>query len=91
MNKIVGVKNIQPKTVRNLNRFLTARLDRIATMMEILLAAHDNWTITGKRDVIVMETDTFDFKEAIKVLKEHGFTSDEFILRVEYTRKWGFL
>lgn len=74
-----------------MNTFLTTRLDRIAAMMELLIEAHDDWAITGKKDHILMETETFDFNKAINVLKENGFDDSEFILKVEYTRLWGVL
>lgn len=88
---IVKVKKVEPEAVRNLNKFLTLRLDRIATMMDLLMKAHDDWAITGKRDFILMETETYDFNDAINSLKKQGFDESEFILKVEYTRKWGVL
>lgn len=91
LNKIVKSKNVQPGAVRELNKFLTKRLDNIAAMMEVLLKVHDDWAITGKKDQIIMETETFDFNDAIQVLKEHGFSDEEYILKVEYSRKWGIL
>lgn len=91
LDNIVKAEKVTPEAVRELNSFLTERLDRIATMMELLLNAHDNWAITGKKDKIIMETNSFDFNEALKLLKENGFNDDEFILKVEYQRKWGML
>jgi len=90
-DEIVKVKKVSPKAVRNLNKFLTSRLERIATMMELLTEAHDDWAITGKKDYILMETETYDFNDAIKILEEQGFDDSEFILKVEYIRKWGVL
>lgn len=90
-NDILKVKKVKPEAVRNLNKFLTKRLERIATMMELLTEAHDDWAITGKKDYILLETETYDFNDAIKILKEQGFDGSEFILKVEYTRKWGVL
>ncbi|HEY8909091.1 MAG TPA: hypothetical protein VIM51_02265 [Desulfosporosinus sp.] len=88
---IVKVKKVKPEAVRALSKFLTTRLERIATMMELLAEAHDDWAMTGKKDYILMETETYDFNAAIKILKEQGFDESEFILKVEYTRKWGVL
>lgn len=88
---ILKVKKVKPEAVRYLNKFLTSRLDRIAAMMELLTKAHDDWAITGKKDYILMETETYDFNNALKLLKEQGFDDSEFILKVEYTRKWGVL
>lgn len=88
---ILKVKNVKPEAIRNLNKFLTSRLERIATMMELLTEAHDDWAITGKKDYILMETETYDFNKAIQRLKEQGFDDSQFILKVEYTRKWGVL
>lgn len=91
LDDIVKVKKVNSKAVRNLNKFLTFRLERIATMMELLSKAHDDWAITGKKDYILMETETYDFNDSIKILKEQGFDDSEFNLKVEYTRKWGIL
>ena len=89
--EIINAKNLQPEAVRNLNRFLTFRLDRIAAMMELLKSVHGDWAITGKKDYILMETETFDFNDVVSTLKKHGFDEGEFLLKVEYTRKWGVL
>lgn len=91
LSDIVNKKKVQPEAVRNLNKFLAVRLDRIAAMMELLMEAHDDWAITGKKDFILMETESYDFNDAIKSLEKHGFDKSEFILKVEYTRKWGVL
>ncbi|MCR6546059.1 hypothetical protein [Dehalobacterium formicoaceticum] len=91
LDDIVKKKNLRPEAIRNLNKFLTTRLDRIAKMMELLLEVHDDWAVTGKKDMVLMETETFDFNKALEVLKQNGFHDDEFILKVEYTRKWGVL
>ncbi len=91
LDDIVKVKGVSSKAIRNLNKFLTARLERIATMMDLLAEAHDDWAITGKKDYILMETETYDFNDSIKILKEQGFDDSEFNLKVEYTRKWGVL
>ena len=91
LDDIVKVKKVSSKAVRALNMFLTARLERIATMMELLTEAHDDWAITGKKDYILMETETYDFNDSIKILQEQGFDASEFNLKVEYTRKWGIL
>ena len=91
LNKLLKEKKVVPQAIRELREFLNIRLDRIATMMDTLLNAHNNWAITGKADKIIMETQTFDFNEALKVLKDNGFNDDEYILEVEYDRKWGLL
>jgi len=91
LKKIIKVTNVKPEAIRELSRFLTTRLDRIATMMETLLRVHENWAITGKKDLIIMETETFDFNDAIQALRKQGFNDDEYILKVEYDRKWGIL
>lgn len=91
LQEIVKAKAVTPEAIRNLNRFLTNRLDRIARMMEILELVHDDWAITGSRDHILMETESFDFIDATGLLAEHGFHDNEYILKVDYTRLWGVL
>ena len=91
LQDIVKAKDVKPEAIRNLNRFLTNRLERIARMIEILTEVHKDWAVTGWKDHILMETESFDFNNAIQELKEYGFKDDEFILKVEYTRKWGVL
>ena len=84
-------KVITPETIKNLSNFLLNRLSRIADMIEILQSAHNDWIITGKKDKIIMETNTFDFNDALDTLKNKGFNDDEYVLKVEYERKWGTL
>ncbi|MEL7565785.1 MAG: hypothetical protein AAGU27_12960, partial [Dehalobacterium sp.] len=91
LNDIVKAKNLRSEAIRSLNKFLSNRLERIAKMMDLLMEAHDDWAVTGKKDSVIMETETFDFNQALQVLNQHGFQDDEFILKVEYTRKWGVL
>ena len=88
---IVKVKVVQPESLRYFAEFMHTRLNHIAEMMDILLEAHDNWAVTGWKDHILMETESFDFNDAIKALADQGFHDDEFVLKVEYTRKWGVL
>lgn len=71
--------------------FLSTRLERIAAMMEVLMRTHQEWIVTSRKDRVIMETDTLDFNQALQALREDGFRDKEFILTVEYTRKWGLL
>lgn len=89
--KVAKAREVTPEAVRNLGHFLGNRINRIATMMDILTKAHGDWAIAGRKDQIVMETETLDFNDAIKLLKDNGFNDDEFVLKVEYNRKWGML
>lgn len=91
LDDIVKVKTVTSEAVRNLNKFLNSRLERIATMMDLLSAAHDDWAITGKKNYVLMETETLDFNDSLKILFDRGFDESEFNLEVEYTRKWGLL
>lgn len=91
LEAILKSKDVQPEALRYFSEFMHTRLARIADMIEILKEAHDDWAVTGWKDHILMETESFDFNQAIRVLNEHGFHDDEFILKVEYTRKWGVL
>jgi len=88
---LIKVKDVQPEKLRSFAEFMHTRLNRIADMMDILLRVHDSWAITGRKDHILMETESFDFNDALKSLKQQGYYDDEFVLKVEYTRKWGVL
>ena len=79
------------ESLRNWGHLLEQRFSRIASMVEILKSAHNDWRITAKKDRIIMETETFDFHHAVKMLTESGFKDEEYILKVEYERKWGML
>lgn len=91
LEKFLQLKHAGADDIRAFKDSLSRRLERIAQMVEILTNAHDDWAITTKKDYILLETQTFDFNEAVKLLKEHGFTNDDFVLRSEYTRKWGMM
>lgn len=84
-------RGITSDLLRESKEFLADRLERIAVMMELLLDEHEDWALASNRNQVVMETDTLDFNQALQVLKQHGFQDDEFILTVEYSRKWGVL
>jgi len=88
---LIKVKDVQPEKLSSFAEFMHTRLNRIADMMDILLRVHDSWAITGRKDHILMETESFDFNDALKALAEQGYYDDEFVLKVEYTRKWGVL
>lgn len=60
-------------------------------MMDILWDIHDDWALRSKKEYILMETKNLDFNVLLNALKEKGFSDDEFILKVEYDRKWGVL
>lgn len=91
LNQVVKTKQVTPEAIRNLGRFLGNRIERISSMMEILTKAHSDWAITAKKDLLIMETESMDFNVAIKLLKDNGFNDNEYILKVEYNRKWGML
>ncbi|MDR3629984.1 MAG: hypothetical protein P4L42_06585 [Desulfocapsaceae bacterium] len=80
-----------PGKVRAWKAYMDIRLDRIARMMEVLLAAHADWAITERKDHFQMESVTFDIDKARQTLGDHGFVREDYILDVEYTRKWGVL
>ena len=91
LRDIIKAKDVQPEALQYFAEFMHTRLNRISEMMTILLKAHDNWAVTGWKDHILMETESFDFNHAIKAMTNQGFHDDEFVLKVEYTRKWGVL
>lgn len=95
---VVALKNWQNRlrtpdsdTVRELSNYLSVRLEHIARMIEILQSGNDQWIVTGKRDRIILETDSIDFHSAVDALAEEGFRAQDYQLDVEYERKWGIL
>lgn len=90
-HRLVRNKGVTPESLRESKDFLSNRFERIATMMALLLDAHDDWRVASRKDRVVLETETLDFNQALQVLRQHGFRDDEFVLTVEYTRKWGVL
>jgi hypothetical protein len=91
LKKSLNIHQMNSRSVRELNAFLSVHLERIACMMDLLQEAHDHWVVYRKKNKIIMETDTYDFSEALDILSSHGFNRDDYILRVEYERKWGML
>lgn len=82
---------VEPEGLRKLGDALSERLDRIAQMIEILQSVHHHWAVTGKKEKIILETDSFDFQSVRSVLEEQGFQPSEYQLLVAYERKWGIL
>ncbi|MEB3100998.1 hypothetical protein [Ferviditalea candida] len=87
----ISMQHVTSQSVRFFKDYLTERLERIAGMMELLASVHPGWTISGNKIKVVMETDSYDFNDALKLLRDHGYEDDEFSLQVEYERKWGML
>nr|WP_240985404.1 hypothetical protein [Acididesulfobacillus acetoxydans] len=89
--RLTKTRGLTPDTLRQGQKFIMWRLERIASMMEILLDMHEDWQLVGQKDRILMETVSLDFNRALQVLRQNGFSDQEFILTVEYLRKWGML
>lgn len=84
-------KSVTPEDVRALAAYTHARMQRVAGMMAVLLALHDDWAISPQRDYVKMETTTLEYNIIVDALLAAGYTADDFILQTEYTRKWGML
>lgn len=84
-------KSVTPEDVRALAAYTHARMQRVAGMMAVLLALHDDWAISPHRDYVKMETTTLEYNIIVDALLAAGYTADDFILQTEYTRKWGML
>lgn len=84
-------KSVTPEDVRALAAYTHARMQRVAGMMAVLLALHDDWAISSHRDYVKMETTTLEYNIIVDALLAAGYTADDFILQTEYTRKWGML
>lgn len=84
-------KSVTPEDVRALAAYTHARMQRVAGMVAVLLALHDDWAISPHRDYVKMETTTLEYNIIVNALLAAGYTADDFILQTEYTRKWGML
>lgn len=84
-------KSVTPEDVRALAAYTHARMQRVAGMMVVLLALHDDWAISPHRDYVKMETTTLEYNIIVDALLAAGYTAGDFILQTEYTRKWGML
>lgn len=84
-------KTTSPQEVLALADYTYNRMQRVAGMMQVLLALHDDWAISTHRDYVKMETVTLEYTTIIKALLDAGYNGDDFILQAEYTRKWGML
>ena len=84
-------KSVMPEDVRALAAYTHARMQRVAGMMAVLLALHDDWAISPHRDYVKMETTTLEYNIIVDALLAAGYTAGDFILQTEYTRKWGML
>ena len=84
-------KSVTPEDVCALAAYTHARMQRVAGMMAVLLALHDDWAISPHRDYVKMETTTLEYNIIVDALLAAGYTADDFILQTEYTRKWGML
>lgn len=91
LKSIINKNKTTHQSVRDLESSLSYRLLRIAGMIETLQSVHDEWITIEKKYKIIMETENFDFNDALEILKDKGFTDDEYILQIEYERKWGML
>jgi hypothetical protein len=83
--------NPDPAAIRALASALSERLEHIARMIEVLQSVDDHWAVTGRKDRIILETDSFDFQSVRNVLEERGFQACDYQLFVSYERKWGML
>ncbi|MDD9148691.1 MULTISPECIES: hypothetical protein [unclassified Sporolactobacillus] len=79
------------RQIRELAVFLSHRLEKIACMTELLQSAHDQWLITAKKDRVIMETESFESHRISELLSGQGYNESDYVLRVDYERKWGLL
>ncbi|WKB34766.1 hypothetical protein QS257_12665 [Terrilactibacillus sp. S3-3] len=91
LNSSRSPQRTDSQSIRQLKRLLAERLERIACMIDLLQQTHENWMVTRKKDRVFMETKTYDFNDAVDRLANEGFRSDEYLLEVDYERKWGML
>ncbi|WP_153060768.1 hypothetical protein [Moorella stamsii] len=89
MDKIRGVEMVRPEDVRDLGHFLQERLERVAAIMELLLAR--GWNCRGTRQAIILDGEDLEAHEVKELLLEQGFQPCEFEIKLDYTRKWGIM
>lgn len=89
ITNVAGVEMVSSEAIRDLNKFLSERLARVAGMTELLMAK--GFTSQGKKDAIVLETDQLEAHQVKQLLLDNGYGLHEFEMRMEYTRAWGIL
>lgn len=85
------VEVLEPESIRRLGQLMARRLERVATMMEILQDYSSEWVFSISKDYLTMESEDIDVTSALEELSLQGFNHDDFTWKVEYTRKWGFM
>lgn len=86
-NSINKIEKISDRTITNSFTLLN-RNNQINILLQNI---HDDWFVYRTNKKLVMETTAFDFCEVIKMLSDNGFSDTDYILEVEYERKWGML
>lgn len=89
LDKVRGSRAVLPEDARNLGDFLKDRLDRVASMMELLLGR--GWSCRGARQAIILEGCDMEAYEVKELLQDHGYLPCEYEIKLEYTRKWGIM
>ena len=89
LDKIRGAQPARPEDVRSLGCFLKDRLERVASMMELLLGR--GWTCRGARQAVILAGDDMEAHQVKEFLQGHGFRPWEYEIKLEYTRKWGIM
>ncbi|MCS5696413.1 hypothetical protein [Desulfofundulus thermocisternus] len=80
---------VRPEDVRRLGDFLKERLERVASMMELL--QERGFCCRGTRKAVILEGSDLEAYQVKKLLQEHGFKPHEYEIKLEYTRQWGIM
>lgn len=89
LEKIQGAGMVRPEDVRRLGDFLKERLERVASMMELL--QERGFCCRGTRKAVILEGSDLEAYQVKDLLEEHGFAPCEYEIKLEYTRQWGIM
>jgi hypothetical protein len=68
---------------------LANRLERATAMMDLLAA--QGFTVKRGKNCMQAYSDSVEAQDAKQYLQGHGFSDQEFQVRLEYTRQWGVM
>ncbi|MGB9803393.1 MAG: hypothetical protein ACPLRU_08535 [Desulfofundulus sp.] len=89
LEKIRNADMVRPEDMRRLGDFLKERLERVASIMELL--QERGFYCRGTRQAVILEGSNMEAYQVKELLQEHGVQPHEYEIKLEYTRQWGIM